>query len=230
MAKVKYYIVIPKDGLTAAERFAALTKESNGFYLVGEDLYIGEQKLNNAAEIVAAAADIADNSTDIDEIQGILETLQGDDSVNGSIRKQVADASTALQNSINGLASLIGSIPIDSETGEPEAASVMAYIQKIADDIEAGGDSSNLAARITANEQAIATLNGDASTNGSVAKQVSEAIAAIVANSPSDFDTLKEISDWISTHGTDAAAMNTAITDLQTAVASLQSDLEWEEI
>ena len=53
------------------------------------------------------------------------------------------------------------------------------------------------------------TLIGTGS--GSVIKTVSDEIAKVVSNAPEDLDTLKEISDWISTHESSAAAMNTAI-------------------
>lgn len=42
-------------------------------------------------------------------------------------------------------------------------------------------------------------------------EDVSAEVAKIVANAPAAYDTLKEVSDWISTHETSAAAMNTAI-------------------
>lgn len=48
---------------------------------------------------------------------------------------------------------------------------------------------------------------------------VTEKVAEIVANSPEDFDTLKEISDWIESHEDSAAAMNSAIVDNTTAIA-----------
>lgn len=229
-SKVRYYIVVDKDGVSAKDRYAAMEKNSHSFYLVDNDLYLGTQKLNDAAEIAAASVAISTNADDIASIQSTLAVIQGDENVSGSIRKQVSDASVALQNSINALASLVGTIPTDPNTGEPVSANVIAYIQKVASDIEVGGDSSVLDSRITANENAIATLNGDSSTAGSVAKQVADAVAAIVANAPQDFDTLKEISDWISNHGSDASAINTAITNLQTAVGEIQDELEWQEL
>lgn len=64
---------------------------------------------------------------------------------------------------------------------------------------------------ISANASALSTLNGDKTTAGSVAYQVAQAIAAVVANAPEDFDTLKEISDWISSHSKSASAMNSQI-------------------
>lgn len=74
--------------------------------------------------------------------------------------------------------------------------------------------------RIEANETAISTLNGTG--NGSVKKAVSDGIAKVVAGAPEDFDTLKEMSDWISTHETIASAMNSAIKDNKSAITALQ--------
>ena len=71
---------------------------------------------------------------------------------------------------------------------------------------------------------AINTLNGDINTAGSVAKTTADAVAAIVAGAPSDFDTLKEISDWISSHADSAAAMNSAIQDNTAAIALLNGN------
>ena len=82
-------------------------------------------------------------------------------------------------------------------------------------------DDTALSARVTANETAITTLNGTG--EGSVDKKVADKIAEVVASAPADFDTLKEISDWISSHTTDAAAMNSKITANETAIAALQA-------
>lgn len=65
--------------------------------------------------------------------------------------------------------------------------------------------------RIEANETAISTLNGTG--DGSVKKAVSDGIAEVVAGAPEDFDTLKEMSDWISSHESSASSMNTQIQD-----------------
>lgn len=48
--------------------------------------------------------------------------------------------------------------------------------------------------------------------------RITEKVAEIVADAPEDFDTLKEISDWISSHEDSAAAMNSAIRANTTAI------------
>ncbi len=76
-------------------------------------------------------------------------------------------------------------------------------------------------ADIATNTAAIATLNGTGT--GSVSKTVADAIAEIVADAPEAFDTLKEISDWISTHTSDVTSMNTAISTNATDIAALET-------
>ncbi len=48
-------------------------------------------------------------------------------------------------------------------------------------------------------------------TKSQTDQRISSKVAEIVADAPDDFDTLKEISDWIAGHEDSAAAMNTAI-------------------
>ena len=70
--------------------------------------------------------------------------------------------------------------------------------------------------RIEANETAISTLNGTG--DGSVKKAVSDGIAEVVAGAPEDFDTLKEMSDWINSHESSASSMNSQIQDNKKAI------------
>lgn len=57
-------------------------------------------------------------------------------------------------------------------------------------------------------------------TESQVNTTVTTKIAEVVASAPEDFDTLKEIADWISTHGADAAEMNSKITTNTNNIAS----------
>ena len=69
--------------------------------------------------------------------------------------------------------------------------------------------------RVSANERSISTLNSDSNTEGSVKKTVADAIALIVAGAPADFDTLKEIADYIASDKTGAAQMSAILSQLQ---------------
>ena len=66
-------------------------------------------------------------------------------------------------------------------------------------------DDTTIKADIKANTDAITKLNGTG--EGSVSKTVADEIAKVVADAPADFDTLKEIADWIANDTTGAAKM-----------------------
>lgn len=93
------------------------------------------------------------------------------------------------------------------------------------DDSEVRGLISDNADAIRINTAAIAVLNGDAATTGSVANTANAAAAAkvaeIVANADADFDTLKEIADWILNDTTGAADMANDIAALQGLVGDV---------
>ena len=80
-------------------------------------------------------------------------------------------------------------------------------------------DDTQLKASIKANTDAITVLNGEGT--GSVKKTVADEIAKVVGDAPESLDTLKEISDWISSHSESAAAMNSAIQKNDSDIAEL---------
>lgn len=82
-------------------------------------------------------------------------------------------------------------------------------------------DVKSIESAVTANTAAITLLNGTG--EGSVAKTVADAIAAIVAGAPEDLNTLKELSDWISGHGSDVASMNSAISANTSGLEALRT-------
>lgn len=86
--------------------------------------------------------------------------------------------------------------------------------------LEAGTyDDTELRGLIGSNTDAIAVLNGDAETAGSVANTATAIAAAkvaeIVAGADASYDTLKEIADWITNDTTGAADMANDIAALQ---------------
>lgn len=85
------------------------------------------------------------------------------------------------------------------------------------------GISEELEAEITANTEAIDTLKGTG--EGSVKKAVADGIAEVIASAPEDFDTLKEIADYIDSDKIGAAQMNTAISNNTSAISQAQADI-----
>lgn len=66
--------------------------------------------------------------------------------------------------------------------------------------------------QVKTNTEAIAILNGDVSTEGSVKhianKAADDAVSVITKDAPEAYDTLKEIADWITSDTTGAAAIS----------------------
>ena len=61
------------------------------------------------------------------------------------------------------------------------------------------------------NADMIAVLKGDEETEGSVLHYVKTRVAQILAEAPEQFDTIREISEWIDNHTNKAANMKLAI-------------------
>lgn len=91
-------------------QYDALSKDAYTFYLVEEsaskDLYLGEVKLSNAADLAAAITRISTNETDINNIEQQLTTLAGAETENGSIKKMIKDAVDAVKAEIGSLEDL----------------------------------------------------------------------------------------------------------------------------
>ena len=66
----------------------------------------------------------------------------------------------------------------------------------------------------------------DGRANKTVREIAAEEVAKIVNGADESFDTLKEVADWISTHGTDAATMNTQINANKAAIEKLNGTAE----
>lgn len=102
------------------------------------------------------------------------------------------------------------------EAGTYDDSEIRGLISDNADAISANADN------IKTNTDAIGVLNSGADVAGSVAHTATEIaatkVAEIVANADTDFDTLKEIADWILNDTTGAADMANDIAALQTLV------------
>ena len=112
------------------------------------------------------------------------------------------DAAGAADSAKAEVMTYVGTIPTGAK-----AKDVVSYIKEA---VTAGAyNDTQIKADVAANKAAITTLNGTG--DGSVKKAVADAVASIVNGAPEAYDTLKEISDWISSHASDAAGMNSQI-------------------
>lgn len=129
------------------------------------------------------------------------------------------DAATGLYKDIADVLAIANKGVTDAATAQDAAEAAQGDVDKLKTVVGAD-DTAGLRKRIKDNETAIGTLRGT-DTDKSARTIAAEEVAKVVNGAPESFDTLKELSDWISTHGTDATAMNTAITKLQGIVAGI---------
>lgn len=135
--------------------------------------------------------------------------------INESIAKKANSADVYDKNAIN---ALIGT-PAEGKT-----------IVKMIEDAQKAAtyDDTTIKASIKANTDALAILNGDADTSGSVlaiAKAEAEAaakaeVAAVVNSAPEAFDTLKEIATWIEGDKTATEELVKRVVANETAVST----------
>ena len=160
-------------------------------------------------EVEEVKATQTEQGTQISTISGKVETLEGEmDAVEGDIATIKAN---------------IGAVPEGSNLiGMLDAAAAAA--KKYTDDevAEVAGSVSELAGLVSGNTDAIAVLNGTG--DGSVSRKVADAIAEVVANAPEDFNTLKEIADWIASDVEGSAKLQTTVSGHTESIASLLAE------
>ena len=172
------------------------------------------KKAGDDAQAAAdAAQSTADSKTTMAEVEAknyaTKTEAQGYANAKDTAISAAQAAADAAQADVDALEGKVGTVPADKTV-----------VQMISDaQAAATYDDTALKGRVAANETAIATLNGTG--EGSVSKQVADAVASIVADAPEAYDTLKEISDWISSHASDASAMNSQINTNKTDIANL---------
>ena len=113
---------------------------------------------------------------------------------------------------------------VNGHTVESDVPVDAKFTDTIYDDTDIKAEISKKA-DITSIPSKVSELTNDSNyqTAEQVNSTVTTEIAKVVANAPEDFDTLKEMSDWIAGHENDASTMNSAISDNKTAITALQS-------
>lgn len=203
----------------------------------------------SAADAAQAAADAA--QADVDTLEGKVGTVAEGKTVVGLISdaqtqadKGVADAATAqaaadaAQADVDALEAKVGTVPEDKTVVEmiADAQAAATYDDtvlsnrvsaiegdylKTADKTELQGNIDTVSGKVTT---LIGSVEGD---DGKSARTIaSEEVAKIVAGADASYDTLKEISDWISSHKDDASAMNSAILALEGIVDGIGGEGE----
>ena len=93
-------------------QYQALTPVSSTFYYITDTkaLYLGDLLLSNSGEVAAAVVRIAKNEGDIVAINEVLTKIQGDASVEGSVKNLIKAAQDELQGKIDAIDTKVGSL------------------------------------------------------------------------------------------------------------------------
>lgn len=165
-------------------------------------------------------------------VTGYIITVAGGDGA--TLQKLAAQTATgdvvadlaALTTRVGVLETSVGEIRTEigvKAAGEAAATGIYKYV----DDKVAAATPEGYAGVKADVEKLVGTDKGeDGRANKTVREIASEEVAKIVNGAPEAYDTLKEVSDWISTHGTDAATMNTQINANKAAIEKLNGTAE----
>lgn len=221
---------------TASSYAGLAEKDVNTFYYIdGKDLYLGNVKLSNGADLTAAIADITSNAEEISNIKAALGNLTQVkfDALVARMNTAESDIDT-LQEDVAGLKTTTGSHGTRLTEVEGTVSGHTTSIQNLTNTVNDLSENSATKAALKAtddiakaNQSAIATLNGEGP--GSVSAKVAAGIAEVVAGAPEDFDTLKEVADWIASDTTGAAKMQADISSLKTTTADHETRLTTAE-
>ena len=196
-----------------------------------------------AAQIKKVADDLqfvtggdSENEATIGEINAKLEELKGTvNNVAADVATAVADAAQAKADATAAVeaagqaqADVAAAVADAAQAKADATAAVEAAGQAQADATQAKDDAAAAVADAAAAVIAVETLVGEG--DGSVKKiaedAAAEAVAAVVAGAESDFDTLKEVAEWISADKEGSAALQATVSDHTTAINTINGDID----
>lgn len=213
-----------------AAQFEALSKDLNTFYYIDDqDLYLGNIKLSNAADLATAIAgvdaQIKSNDTDIENIQKELAALTGNES-GSSINQMIADAINALRTELQ--AEIDADVKVEKDRAEAAEQGLAGRISTIEGDYLKGADKTELEGKITAEQQRAEGIEGGLDTRLAA---VEEDIEYFFKDALKDEegvqaykDTLKEIQDYINSDAEAAGEMAASIKANADAIDAIEAD------
>ena len=175
------------------------------------------QATTNKNAISGLQSSVAQNKTDISGLKTQVGTGSVDDRIATAKGEVLGTASdTADKNTVYGAKAQAAAAQATANAANSQAGKNKTDISNLASRVTAAeGDIDTLQADVT-------VLKGDKTTQGSVAYQ----IAQVVANAPENFDTLKEIADWITNDKTGAASLNSRLTAVETKNSDQDASIE----
>ena len=217
-----------KNGQVATNT-SNITKNETAIATLRSDIQTGET-INDfgAVETALAGKQAAGDYATKTEAQGYADakdTAIADAKKAGTDAQASVDALTAENGAITKNTAAIAALEAASATYETKTDATAKLT-------EAKGYTDALAnGQVKTNKEAIATLNGDSTVEGSVDKKITDAINdfSTKVTDNSTIDTFKELVDYVGTHGGEAAEMASAIDALETKVGEKSVQVQISE-
>lgn len=238
------------EGSTLSEIAAKLTEiegslSQNATDIAGvtERVSALEETVKNLGEIEGGES-LGDIVNKVNANAVAIETLKGEGE--GSVKKAVADAqaaaeataaadaaekATAAETAAKGYAdSLVkdaeGKSLFDeagaAEQALADAKADAASLYQVKGDYEVAGTAAGLNDAMDVRVKALEAIDHD--------KIAADAVAAVVAGADSDFDTLKEVADWIASDKEGSAALQTTVSGHTESINAINGDLDALEL
>ena len=147
------------------------------------------------------------NKNSIDTINSVLKGLSGESAVSNAINAAKTKVVAATGNATTDFLTV-------SDNSKTNPTSGVTYTLTLKDVASAKG-LSDLSKKVGTNETDITALKALHEPGKTVAQQVADGIAGVIADAPASFDTLKEIADWIANDTTSSTQMVNDIADLK---------------
>ena len=205
-----------------AEIDGSLSQNATDIAGVTERLSALEETVKNLGEIEGGES-LGDIVNKVNANAVAIETLKGEGE--GSVKKAAADAQAAAEAAAKKYA--------DDLAGNYEAAGAAA--QALADakadaeskyqvkgDYEVAGTAAALDAAMDERVKVLEAIDHE--------QLAADAVAAVVAGAESDFDTLKEVADWIASDKVGSAALQTTVSGHTESINAINGDIDALEL
>jgi hypothetical protein len=212
-----------------------ITRDLNTFYYVDDtDLFLGNIKLSNGADLAAAILRVAANEEDIKDLQDDIKALTGGEtgSISGLIEEAVNAAKVELRKEISANTTAINT---EKERAMGVEGGLETRLATVEGDYLKGSDKTELEGKITEVSTAVATEKSRAE---GVESGLNTRIGAVESDIEYFFkdalkdeegvqaykDTLKEIQDYITSDAEAAGAMSASIKANADAIDAIEAD------
>ena len=196
------------EGMTLADINAklsahadAIAKHTEDITGVTERVSVLEETIKNLGEIEGGES-LGDIVNKVNTNAEAIATLKGDGE--GSVKKAAADTQAAAEQTA-------------AAKADAALASAKEYADGLAGNYDAAGTAAGLDAAMDARVKVLEAIDHE--------QLVADAVAEVVAGAESDFDTLKEVADWIASDKEGSAALQTTVSNHTESISTLTKDL-----